>query len=638
VTAFTPFTEADLDQSIGDLFERQVARVPDRIAVEAGGSTCSYAELDVLANRLAHTILAQRSGSPAPICVLVRDQILQVAAIVGILKAGDPYLILEGRDPPARLSAIVADAEPALVLCDAASRSQANELFGDRVPLIDVDLASRDLSVASTQPGLSVAADALANLMYTSGSTGRPKGVMQSHRTLIHCVKTTHNRLQHTDDDRMALLSPPTVGVSAAMLFAGLLIGATAMPFDVRSEGLARLAQWLKDAHVTSTYSLPVVMRNTLALLPAAYVLPDLRYVKLGGEAVYRRDVELFRQHLRADCVVQVTLGTTETYAITWSHLDHSTPIASLPSVLPVGVVEDDTELLLLDDSGTPVADGEAGEIVMRSAYLSPGYWKLPELTRSTYLQLADGRREYHTGDLGRVLLDGNLQHLGRKDFLVKINGLHVTPAEVEIALREIDGVGDAAVVGHTDASGSARLLAYVQTSESADLDLAVLRERLAAKVLPHMVPSAFVQLERLPRLPNGKLDSRSLPSPDSAQLMRSRPYREPTSPLEVKLADIWREVLGLQRVGVDDDFAELGGDSLRAMQVLARGGQTFGVELPFDVLVEAHTVATLAQAVAIRLADALDGEDLDALLGQLEEMTEAEAANSLAQESASSR
>lgn len=619
---FVPFADSDLDRSIVEQFESQVARVPAQVAVATENARLTYAELDAAANRVANALLERSGREPAPICLLFDEPIGLIAGMLGVLKAGQFYVVLDVNDPQARRQMIVEDAQPLLLVTNAKTREEAVRLTGS-VLIVD------DLNADSSRPGVRVSPDALLNLMYTSGSTGRPKGVIQTHRTLLHCIKTTHNRLRHTDADRMALLSPLTVGVSAAMLFAGLLIGATVLPFDVRRNGIQRLAAWLEEARITSVYGLPQVIRNTLALLPPGYQLPDLRYVKMGGDPVFRDDVRLYREHLRRDCTVQLTLGTTETYAITWWHLDLSQPPEVHPAVLPVGYAEDDSQVLILDDDDAPVPDGEIGEVVIRSRYLSPGYWHRTEATRAAYSDLNDGARQYRTGDLGRILPDGNLQHLGRKDFVVKVGGYLVSPVEVELALREIPLISDAAVVGRPDDAQRMRLIAYV--ASTGDLEIESLPNVLAERLPRHMLPNVFIPMEQLPRLPNGKLDARSLPSPGE----RARPFVAPRTPLEIALADIWRTVLNVEDVGIDDTFVDLGGDSLQAAQVLARASNAWGVDLPFEVLQTAPTVALLAETITVRLASDLDRAELYALLDQIEALSDSDAEATLAQSSA---
>jgi hypothetical protein len=337
----------------------------------------------------------------------------------------------------------------------------------------------------------------------------------------------------------------------------------------------------------------------------------------MGGEPVFRSDVLLFREHLRSDVLIQITLGTPETYAATWWHPNIWEDPAG--AVLPVGKPETDADVFLVDDSGAVVAPGAVGEIMMRSRYLSPGYWHQPELTRATYIEGPDGERTYRTGDFGRWLPDGNLEHLGRKDFALKLSGHLVSPTEIETVLREVSGAREVAVVGHEGPDSNKRLVAYLVPAPGQVLEPAELRRQLSAALPPYMVPSRYVSLDRLPRLPNGKLDVRALGAPMSDDTARLRPLVAPRTPFEEVLAGIWCDVLGVPTVGATDDFSELGGDSLQAAHVLARASAACGVDLPFDVLIEAHTIEALAATITERLTATLDPRELGELLDEVE-------------------
>jgi amino acid adenylation domain-containing protein len=620
--AFTEFARSDIEQSVPTRFEQQVERFGPRLAVKDGSTELTYSQLNARANRVAHAVASALQGEAAPVALLLNDSIPTITAIVGVLKAGAFYLVLSPADPSPRLHTLIDDARVALMVCDSMTRPLAQALVGDRLPLLDLDATELESRWSDTNLGLEISPDALLNIMYTSGSTGRPKGVLQNHRNLLHTVYATNNRLYQSSNDRMALLSPLGVGVSSVMLFGGLLVGAVVVPFNVRRHGVAQLVRWLATEQITSSYSLPSVIRNALLLLGPGERLTDLRTVKVGGEPLFRSDVSLFREHLPQDCVIQQTLGTTETYAITWTHLDLRHEL--LTPVVNVGWPEEDRELLIVDDDRQPVPQGEVGEIVVRSRFLSPGYWHQPDATLAAYADAPDGQRDYRTGDLGRLLLDGSLEHLGRKDFLVKIRGHLVSPSEVEVALRELDAVVDAAVIGHAEQAGRRRLVAYVVAAERAWVDGSALRAALATRLADHMVPASYVFVDSLPLLPNGKVNLRALPSPDAVST--SGASQQATTPLESLVLQIWSAVLGRTVEDIHADFAELGGDSLLAAQILARINTACDVSLPFSVLFDAPTVASLARVVGSHMTARVEQAELAELFNELEGMSESEA------------
>ncbi len=422
------------------------------------------------------------------------------------------------------------------------------------------------------------------------------------------------------------LLLSTGFGASAADIFAALLNGATLLLFDLKREGLHRLGPWLRRERATLYHSVPTVFRHLLSTLAPDEVLPDLRFILLGGEAVLARDVALFRRHFDDACVLRVGLGSTEAYLATRFIIRKDTEVGE--GVISIGVPNEGKRVELLDDAGEPVADGEVGEIAVISRWLSPGYWRRPEQTAAAFLAAGDGsdERVYRTGDLGCRLPDGNLQHLGRKDFQVKIRGYRVEVGEIETRLMELDTVREAAVVARADRNAQQQLVAYVVPESEAARSTTELRAALGRSLPDWMLPAAVVWMEQLPLLPFGKVDRMALPAPDWGNRSFEASYEAPRTPLEALLAGIWSEVLGVERVGINDPFLDLGGNSLLATQVLARLGQATGVELAATALWDTPTVATLALKVADGAAGAADGDDLTALLDELEQLSDDEA------------
>jgi amino acid adenylation domain-containing protein len=518
-----------------------------------------------------------------------------VVAILAALKAGKFYMILDPSDPLARQRAVVEHAGPALLISEA-RHLRAGAWPGAPLPALAADQLPGDL--AGDDLDLPVGPEAYLNLMYTSGSTGRPKGVIQTHGNVLHDLRPRNNGFTFHAGDRVALVVPFGFGASVSNIFGALLNGAALHPFALKQRGVVELAQWLLDEQITIYHSVPTVFRHLLAHVPPGRQFPDLRVVKLGGEPVMLRDVELFRRHCGDDALLRVTLGTTETYMATLHLIDKRTPLDT--PIVPIGYPDEDKEILILDDRGQPLPPGEIGEIAVKSRYLSPGYWREPELTAQKYLRDPDGSdaRIYLSGDLGRQRPDGCYEHLGRKDDQVKIRGNRVELAEVEMALLDLPGVAAAAVTDHERRPGERVLAAYVVPAPGAALDAAALRAALADHLPEYMVPSAFASLERLPLLPFGKVNRGALPAPDWAALPAQRRYAAPRSDLQAALARIWGECLGLEQVGIHDSFYELGGNSLTAAQLTSRVRAECQVNLPLQALLAAPTVAEMAAII----------------------------------------
>lgn len=617
MTPVLQYDPAEIEQSVAARMELQVTRTPERLAVQDSRQSLTYAELNRAANRVAHAILTHREvGVSEPIAVMTGQDAGAVVAILGVLKAGKFYVPLDLSLPDARLETILQDSGAALIVTSAANRTRAQGLVTPDIRVLDLDALPG--SLPDTNPGIEVAPDALLNLMYTSGSTGEPKGVMQTHRNLLHLVVST-DFPPHQADDRVAQLTAFSFGGSAAMLFRTLFFGAALLPFDLKKAGLPQLGRFLDEQGITRFHTVPSVMRNWLEILPHDKVFSCLRAVEVGGEPLFRRDLARLFRHLPPGCLVRNALGTTETYVATWDFLDAASDLDE--RVVPVGRGAPDMEVLVLDEAGRAVPDGETGEIFIRSRYLSPGYWRKPELTSATFLAdpTAPGVFLYKTGDLGRLRAGAVLEHLGRKDGMVKIRGHQVVLTFVESAVRAVEGIQDAAVIAQPNAAGDQRLIAYIVSSERSPVHGHVLREALARTLPDFMVPSAFVTLEQLPKLPNGKLDRASLPAAGDARPAPNAPLVPPRTPLEEQLAQIWCDVLGVPRVGVRDVFLDLGGNSLQAAQVVARASSAFGVEIPLDAVFDVPTIEGLAQLVTQRLAERVGQDELERILRDVE-------------------
>lgn len=595
---FIEFRKEDIEQSIPDRFEQQVHQYPGRLAVKTRDHELTYDELDQAANRLAWAVLAQGGEGPEAVALLLEQNDWCIASVFGVLKSAKPYVPLDPSNPRVRLSYILADSQAQLIVTNNRNLSLARELAGDKIPLINVD--ELDTNSPSVRPPRTVTPDTLAYIMYTSGSTGQPKGVVDNHRNVLHEIMKYTNDFHICPDDRLTLIRAFS-GVGASMdIFTALLTGAVLYPLNIHEEGLGKLADWMTEHDLTVYHSVPTVFRHFTSMLTGQEAFPALRLVRLGGEVVDARDVELYKVHFSDDCLFLNVLGTTETLTFRRSFIEKQTQLTE--SVVPVGYAMDDAEVLLLDDQGWEVGAEQVGEIAVRSRYMSPGYWRRPDLTHAVFSSDAGGgdKRVYRTGDLGRMLPDGCLIHLGRKDFQVKIRGYRVEVSEIEMALVASDHVKEATVVAYDNGDGDTRLVAYWVPDGEPVPTVSELRSTLARTLPSYMMPSVFVALDALPQTSTGKTDRRALPAPTQVRPALDKPFVAPLTPVEEILADIWAEVLHVERVGVHDDFLELGGNSLLATQLISRMRSTFKVELPLRCVFEARTVTAMVEALKL--------------------------------------
>ncbi|MGH8719753.1 MAG: non-ribosomal peptide synthetase, partial [Burkholderiales bacterium] len=601
-------------------FERQVQDYPDRLALKSGNRALTYTALNSAANRVANALLA-RSEGPEPIALLLKSGIAAVTAILGTLKAGKFYVPLDPGFPQARLAAIASNAEPRLVVTDNANLALASVFVEDRAQIVNVD----DLTAVSDRnPGLAIAPDAYAYLLYTSGSTGQPKGVIQNHRNVLHQLITYTKGLAVGAEDRLTLLHSYGFSASRLDIFGALLSGAGLFHFAVADNGLADLARWLREEEITLLHWVPTAFRQLAGVFDDLEQFPSLRLVVLGSEALSVRDIALYKKHFSPDCVLVNRFGTTETGNICWHFIDKNSEHTS--GAVPVGRAIEDTEVLVLDETGEDAAVGQVGEIAVRSAYLSPGYWRQPESTQSAFAPdpTDAGRKIYRTGDMGYKRGDGSLVHAGRKDLQAKVRGYRVEIGEIESALLAHSAVREAAVAVGEEDSGAQKLLAYMVARKVTRPTNGALRSYLEARLPAHMTPSSFIWLESLPLTPSGKLDRLALPRVEQILAELDADFAEPRTPVELALAGIWSKVLGVARVGVHDSFFELGGHSLSAAQILQRVVRVFGVEVQLRDFFDSPTIGCMAEIIGRERAQDCD-DDLGDLFIQSGFMSEDE-------------
>jgi amino acid adenylation domain-containing protein len=577
---------------IHELFEQQVERTPDAVAVAYENQILTYRELNARANQVAHYLRNLGVGPDVLIGICMERSLEMVLGILGILKAGGAYVPLDSEDPEDRLAFVVQDAGLSLVL--------AQSHLSNRLPKKKTSVVALDLDWASIQKEnrenivAGVTAENLAYVIYTSGSTGAPKGVQIVHRGVVRLLFGT--RYAALDASRTLLqLSPITFDASTFELWGALLHGGRSVLFPGRIPTLDALCRVITTQEVNTlwlTASLfnKVVDENAEALSP-------IRQLLTGGEALSPDHVRRALMRLPATRIVN-GYGPTETTTFACCYPIPQKPGNSASSI-PIGRPISNTEAYVLDAHLQPVPIGVAGELYIGGAGLARGYLNRPELTAEKFIRNpfreSPGERLYKTGDLVRWLPDGNLEFLGRIDSQVKIRGHRIELGEIECALRDMPEVNDAVVLAREDSPGEKRLVAYVVPEKGNAFSEGDARRYLQQKLPQYMLPSALLPLEKLPLTPNGKIDKRALPA------VRPERYREETSSprprtsTEARLSIIWADLLKFEQVGVHDNFFDMGGHSLLAIQLIARIKKHFGINLPVATLFQCPTVAELA-------------------------------------------
>ncbi|HEX6913304.1 MAG TPA: amino acid adenylation domain-containing protein, partial [Longimicrobium sp.] len=584
-------TEAEYphDACIHALFQAQVERTPDAVALVHGDEALTYAELNARANRLAHHLRALGVGPDARVGVCVERRVEMVAGILAVLKAGGAYVPLDPSYPADRLAHMLADSAPAVVLTQRHLRGRVDGT-GLRVLELDADepawghLPASNPAVEGLTPGH------LAYLIYTSGSTGRPKGVAIAHRNTVNLLDWAGRDLGDGDFERTLFSTSLNFDLSVFELFTPLVRGGAVWLVD---DALALLRS---PADVTLVNTVPSAMR---ALLDGGGLPAGVRTVCLAGEPLKQVLVERIFAETAVERVCNLygpSETTTYSTGVQMWRRDGFAP--------HIGTPLQNTRCYIVDGALEPLPVGVAGELCIGGAGVARGYLGRAELTAEKFVAdpfVADaGARMYRTGDLARWRADGTIEFLGRADHQVKVRGFRIELGEIEARLAEHEAVREAVVLAREDAPGDTRLVAYYV----ADAPLAVdaIKAHLAVRLPGHMVPAAYVHLAALPLTPNGKLDRKALPVPEGDAYAR-RGYEAPIGEIETALAEIWAGLLGLERVGRRDDFFELGGHSLLIVKLVERMRQR-GLHADIGTLFTTPVLAELARMVSRETLD----------------------------------
>ena len=619
---FVEFQAQDVDQTIAARFEQQARRYPNRLALKSADRTLSYDALNRAANRIARAVVARAGAQTAPVALLFRSGAPTVVAGLAVLKAGRAYAPVDAQLPELKARQIWASLDSPLMLTDERSFPVALKVAGDPKKILNIDTIDRNFS--SDDLNIPGSADSISYINFTSGSTGEPKGVVWNHRSELFGIRTKTNILQIAAADRVSLLRSNNVGAARDMYLA-LLNGATLVTLDIHESGLASLASWLSAEEITVFSCVATIFRQAVQGAAGAQDFSKIRLVHIGGEPIFKADVDLYKEYFSDHCLFVSRYSISETQAVSYFFIGKQTEIAG--ERVPVGYPLAGSQILILDDDGNELISGESGEIAIRSPYLALGYWRQPELTRAKFL--ADPRdsgvRTYLTGDLGYRLPDGCLVHVGRKDFQAKIRGHRIELTAVETALHEIAAVKQAAVVQRRDEANRTRLIAYVVPKETVALTVKQLRAELSPRLPSYMIPGAFVLLQSLPVNSAGKIDRRALPAPQIVGRSTDEPLVASRNAVEEVLLGFWRDALKIDSVGIHDDFTELGGDSLLGAQIAARVNDSFPLRTPLAGLFQTPTVARLAEWLTEQETVPGQAEKIATILLRIDAMSDAE-------------
>lgn len=577
---------------ISEQFKLAFSRQPHKIAVKSGSRAYTFEELNHCSARLGRYFFERLGETATPLAFFLQDPVDIIAAIIGAMRSGHSYSVLSEKNPPARLNSILVDLEAKILLTDSELLPVARLVapvgcvivnISDVPEFGDDNFYRQDLSTERV------------GIYYTSGSTGEPKGVMRLHSVIVSRL-LAEIALDKLGPDDFSCITSPFSASASLDFFASFFSGATCVVCEIDKQGFSELKRILQHEKIKVFHCPIQPLRQFLPGLSDNDLFPDLRLLFPFGDVIYRRDVENLRMHLPSSTVIVVTFSSSEIGIMARNVIHHNTRLET--DKLLAGYPAKNKEILLLDEHGREVPNGEIGEIVVRSDQPFHGYWKRPDLAAEKFIAdpVEPSHKIFRSGDLGRFHPDGQLESMGRKDFRVKIRGFSVDLPAIENVLMSHAGVQRAVVVAAVDPAGQKRLVAYVLPVEGTPPVVRQLLDLVSVNLPSYMVPALIMIVSDLPLGLTGKVDRKALPAPLWDEITSSTPFMAPVNEIEAKLTAIWNKTLRLQRIGINDNFFELGGDSLMAMQLLLSIEQGFSRKMPFAIISKASTIKQQAE------------------------------------------
>lgn len=592
--------------NVPKLFLRSVSAHPQKIAVKAQTCSYTYAELDQASSLIADFTYRLLGDKPRPVVLFLENGAQTIAALLGVLRAGHFYSILSPKNPPARSREILNDLQAPLLITSPSLIQIAREAAPQGCRVITFDDALKGDNPAFYRE---VSGDAHAAVYYTSGSTGEPKGILRSHSLVVGRGLIEVQKQDIRPDYQFLLCYALSSTATLSTIFGALFSGASLHIYDVENTGIAALKDIILQEKITYLRIPVELLRYFLDSLPADSFFSSIRHIGSAGDVIYFSDLERLRPRVRKDAWFITQLGMSEFGTITMNRLRLDQAFGE--GIVPLGRPLPGKEIIILDEDGKPLDTGGTGEICVRSDIIFSGYWNRPELTNAIIISDPAGdssRVIYRTGDLGRIRPDGQLELAGRKDQRVKIRGFSVDMAAVESVLMSNQNIRRGVVTMQQNPAGEKRLVAYVVPVNNRKVSVQQLRQTLAAKLPDYMLPPRFVILSALPLTRSGKVDRKALPPPRWGRSERTVSFAAPRDEIERKLVEVWRAVLRVDPIGVDDNFADLGGDSLMAASLMVSIEKTFSRKMPVAMMLKASTVR---QQAGFLRSEKIDADEL---------------------------
>jgi amino acid adenylation domain-containing protein len=579
-----------VESSIPGRFLQQLSTSADLPAIRTDECTLTYSELNILSNRVANTISERTQPGQEAVCLLLAHNDNVPAAILGILKSGKFYVFIDPNLPSERIDFLIDHSGSSLVIASNNTLGIARKLATKPDKLINV--SEMNESVTDDEPDTIVRPDDIAYVIYTSGSTGVPKGVIHTHRSVLHKQLRQANGLRIDANDRIGLLFSYSFGPAADNFFGALLNGAVLVPFDIRRDSAAKLLAWLNEERITIIHLVPTYFRHLVSSMDGDECFTKLRVIRLSGETIFGDDVRLYQKFFRGQCTLHIGFGSTETGALLHDIYDQQ---SSCPEgVIPLGYPTEDMHISLRKENGDLAETGEIGEIAVSSRYMFSGYWNDPTQTAKVLAPSSDSGSEqtYLMGDLGCLMSDHRFMHLGRKDTQVKVRGNRIEISEVEHVLITTPGVSQAAIIAKDMGIAGTQLIAYIVRDSDASMPTSSLRSHVTNRLPDYMIPTLFLPLRSMPLTITGKIDRAALTARPLPLQTSDKKISDARDFIETQLVAVWEDLLQRRDIGIQDDFFELGGDSLLAMKLTLQIEEIYGRDVnlanfPAEVTIE---------------------------------------------------
>ncbi len=584
------------DKTIVDLFEEQAARTPEATAIIFKDEQLTYKELNERCNQLAHYLKSKDVKEETLVPIFIERSIEMIVGILGILKAGAAYVPIDTEYPKERIQYMLGDLKARIMVSNEYGKSKLQGIVED-IFIIEpgnrlFNLNNQPLYNPQTRPK----ANHLAYMIYTSGSTGKPKGAAVTHSGVTNLLLWYIKEFSITHKDKNLIISSPAFDLTQKNIFSPLLVGGTIVLPDLHYYDSSLIIKCIREKSVTIINCAPSAFYPLVVDNINLSGLNSLRLVVLGGEPIHLKQLENWILQEDYECEIVNSYGPTECTDIA-TFFRMKTPKEFINKVIPIGKPNNNVQLLVLNKFEQLQPIGVFGEICISGDSLGAGYVNDKVLTDEKFIEISISKdaktRIYKTGDVGRWREEGNIEYLGRKDNQVKINGNRIELGEIESALNQHSAIQQAVVLTREDSPGSQRLVAYI-VAHHKHIPTSELHQFLIKKLPEYMVPSVFVFLKSMPVTPHGKIDRSSLPVPDQERI-EMRGTSVPKNAIELKLKNIWEECLKVSSIGVDENFFELGGNSIQAAQLFSSIRKNMGKQLPLSILFKAPTIEELA-------------------------------------------